>query len=71
MRVITTNTPPPDYSSRQGRVEQDHFPGLVTSLHNEIVHANIGFLASPQLKVLSLQYRKGKVSFIIFLLLVD
>ena len=57
VRVITTNTPPPDYSSGQGRVEQDRCPGLVTSLHIEILHASIGSLASPQSKVLGVQYR--------------
>ena len=53
----------PDYGNlNSDTVEKRKCPGIVTSLHIELLHASIGTFANPQTKIIGVVYKFGKLT---------
>ena len=60
VRVLHNNVP--DYATSEDQLESRRCPGLVTSLHIEILHARVGTFSDPQTKVLGVLYNFGTLT---------
>ena len=61
MKVLYKNIP--DYSNlNSATVERGKCPGIVKSLHIEVLHASIGTFANPQTKIVGVLYKFGQLS---------
>ena len=53
----------PDYSNVQNdNIEKGKCPGIVKSLHLEILFASLGSFVNPQSKIVGVVYKFGKLS---------
>ena len=59
MRVLYKNEP--DYTE-DDPVEKGKCPGLVKSLHIEVIHASVGSFINPQSKIVGVLYKFGQLS---------